>query len=101
MKIRLRNTWEYVGDDWWKWGAFLDDGGSGALKEVDSVTYFLHETFRDPVRNVKNPKSGFLMSTEGWGTFELRAVVRLKSGNSLRLKHDIQLEFNPTSGISG
>ncbi|MGH9760527.1 MAG: pYEATS domain-containing protein, partial [Blastocatellia bacterium] len=59
MKYRLRNTWDYKSDDWWEWAAFIDDGGSGDLANVNFVEYVLHETFKNPIRRVKDPKDGF------------------------------------------
>jgi transcription initiation factor IIF auxiliary subunit len=90
--LRLRNSWEHQGEDWWKWSAFLDDGGSGELGNVDRVEYVLHPSFNNPVREVSDPAGGFAMDTAGWGTFPLKAVVYTKDGKKQVLTHEVQLE---------
>lgn len=100
MTLKLRNDWTYKGDDWWEWGAFLDDGGSGELSKVESVEYVLHETFPEPVRQISAPDGAFRLNAGGWGTFELKAFVHFKDGNKTKLKHNIELQFDPTSGQS-
>src|SRR5262245_9599074 len=100
MSLKLRNTWNLKEDDWWEWEAFLDDGGSGELSNVDFVEYILHETFPDPIRRITKPDGGFRMQTAGWGTFDLKAFAHLKDGKKIKLKHEIQLEYDPKNGIS-
>ena len=100
MSLRLRNTWNYKGNDWWEWEAFLDDEGSGELSNVKFVEYVLHETFPNPIRRIDSPKGGFRLETAGWGTFDLIAFVHYKDGKKVRLKHEIQLEYEPEKGAS-
>jgi transcription initiation factor IIF auxiliary subunit len=101
MSLRLRNTWNYKGDDWWEWEAFLDDEGSGELSNVKFVEYVLHETFPNPIRRIASPAEGFRLKTSGWGTFDLKAFVHYKDGKKVRLQHEIQLEYKPEKGTSG
>lgn len=100
MKLKLRNTWRYKGDDWWEWEAFLDDGGSGDLERVSSVEYILHETFPDPIRKVKDRSGGFRLESGGWGEFGLKAFATLKDGTKKRLTHEIKLMYDPPEGVS-
>jgi transcription initiation factor IIF auxiliary subunit len=100
MSLKLRNTWNYLSDDRWEWAAFIDDGGSGELADVEFVEYVLHETFSKPIRRVHTRENGFRLDTKGWGTFELRAFVHLKNGKKLGLTHEIQLEYEPKTGTS-
>jgi transcription initiation factor IIF auxiliary subunit len=100
MSLRLRNTWDYKGKDWWKWEAFLDDDGSGELSQVQSVEYVLHETFPNPIQRIDSPVGGFRLKTSGWGTFDLIAFVYYKDGKKVRLKREIQLEYIPEKGTS-
>lgn len=100
MSLTLRNTWNYKGDDWWEWTAFVDDAGTGELENVQFVEYVLHETFPEPVRRVDTRKGGFRLDTEGWGTFDLKAFAHMKDGKKIRLKHEIQLEYEPRKGTS-
>jgi transcription initiation factor IIF auxiliary subunit len=100
MSLKLRNSWEYKGNDWWAWEAFLDDGGSGELTKVESVEYVLHPTFPKPVVTITDPKNGFVLRTSGWGTFNLTAFVNMKNGKRQKLTHLLELELEPTSGKS-
>jgi transcription initiation factor IIF auxiliary subunit len=100
LKLRLRNRWEYEGDDKWKWVAFVDDGGSGDLKKIDHVKYFLHPTFPKPVREVTQRDGGFPIATTGWGTFELLAYAHTLDGQDVKLSHELQLEYEPKAGES-
>ena len=100
MKLELKNTWNYSGDDWWKWTAFVDDSGTGDLAKVEFVEYVLHETFPEPIRRIDSRKGGFTLESEGWGTFTLKAFVHMKNGKKIRLKHDLKLEYEPKKGTS-
>jgi transcription initiation factor IIF auxiliary subunit len=101
MAIRIKNTWNYIGQDRWKWEAYIDDGGSGELNKIEFVEYVLHPTFPDPIRKVNSREDNFRMRTNGWGTFELKAFVYKKDGTKEKLEHEIQLEYEPVSGVSG
>jgi transcription initiation factor IIF auxiliary subunit len=98
--LKLRNRWRYQGGDWWQWEAFLDDGGSGQLQQVDYVEYVLHSTFPNPIRTVDEPEGGFVLKTAGWGTFTLKAFVYLREGEKLKLTHEIELARTPSEGAS-
>jgi transcription initiation factor IIF auxiliary subunit len=99
MPLKLRNRWEYKGDDWWKWEAFID-GDTGELNEISYVEYILHPTFLNPIRKIKDKTNGFLMETSGWGTFKLKAFVNKKDKTIVKLEHKIQLEYDPIKGES-
>ena len=100
MAFKLKNTWKYVGDDRWDWDAFIDDGGTGELKEVAYVEYVLHPTFRNPIRRVAQPQDNFRLQTNGWGVFELKAFIYKKDGQKEKLVHEIQLKYDPVQGVS-
>ena len=95
MDIHLHNSWDYKKDDWWEWSAYLTGPD---LPEVDRVEYILHKTFKNPVRVIKEPADGFRLDTEGWGTFELKAIVHLKDGNRQLLTHEVELKDKPKTG---
>jgi transcription initiation factor IIF auxiliary subunit len=101
MTLKLKNRWNLVRDDWWEWEAFIDDEGSGALSNVESVKYVLHPTFRDPVRVVDNPDGGFVLRTEGWGEFDLTAYVQMRDQSQEKLVHEVELKYEPPIGTSG
>lgn len=100
MTLRIRNDWKYEFEDWWKWGAFLDDSGTGDLEKVDYVEYILHPTFKNPVRKITDRGSGFRLSTSGWGVFLLRAIVHFKDGSTRNLSHSLVLRRDPATGVS-
>lgn len=100
MTLKLRNDWKYKGNDWWEWGAFLSDEGSGELSNVEFVEYVLHETFPEPIRRIDKPDDGFRLDAQGWGTFVLKAFVHFKDGKKTKLKHEIQLQYEPKMGQS-
>ena len=90
MKLQLQNSWREKDDDRWNWSAYLTGPD---VDKVDYVEYVLHPTFVDPVRKVKaGAQNGFKMETEGWGSFELKAIVHLKNGENQFLTHEIKLE---------
>jgi len=95
MNLQLHNSWEYEGDDWWSWSAYLK--GSD-LKRVDYVEYILHPSFKKPLRKVTDREGGFRLETSGWGEFDLKAVVQFKDGTATLLKHQIKLEYEPKKG---
>lgn len=101
MNLKLKNRWEYQGNDWWKWVAFIDDEGTGDLEQVDHVEYVLHETFPNPVRRVDDPTDGFALRTSGWGVFELVAFVYTDDGEKHRLSHQLEFHKEPPQGVSG
>lgn len=100
MTLKLKNTWNYNGNDWWHWEAFLDDGGSGELADVANVQYVLHETFPNPIQRIDTPENGFRLQTAGWGTFRLKAFVHFKDGSKQKLIHEIKLEYTPKKGTT-
>ena len=97
MNLQLENSWKYVGDDHWKWKAYLV--GSD-LEQVKYVEYVLHPTFSPEVVRVRDPNEGFFMETNGWGTFELKAIIHFKGGGKTTLTHDLALEYDPPQGRS-
>jgi transcription initiation factor IIF auxiliary subunit len=103
MNIKIRNTWDYVSgatDHYWIWEAFLDDGGSGELSNVDFVEYVLTPSFLDPIQKITDPQGGFRLINTSYGTFTIMAFVYTKDGRKEKLIHNLMLNINPTKGIS-
>lgn len=101
MSLRLRNRWNYQGEERWDWEVFLDDEGTGELDQVDYVEYVLHPTFSKPLVRIDNPDGGFVLRTNGWGTFTLTAFAIKKDGSREKLTHELELSYDPPQGISG
>jgi hypothetical protein len=55
------------------------------------VTYRLHPTFPNPVREVRDAASKFKLSSAGWGEFTIFADVKLKDGSALRVERWLEL----------
>jgi hypothetical protein len=79
------------GTVFYHWTAYVK-GPASQLREIQSVRYYLHETFSPSVREVSTGmEDGFPLSTGGWGTFMLRARVNFKDGSARELRHYLQL----------
>ena len=66
---------------------------------INRITYHLHHTFPNPVRNVNrtdgNPNCKLV--TWAWGKFNLRAIVEDNKGNTYEITHFLQYDkyFEP------
>jgi len=100
MNLKLKNDWNYKGDDRWDWEIYLDSDTPSVLEEVESVKYILHPTFKVPVRIINDSSQGFRLKTNGWGTFDIKAFVYLKNGKKIKLEHELELYYDPKSGTS-
>lgn len=100
MSLRLRNSWKYTGDDRWDWSVFLDDDGSGELDNVKSVEYILHPTFPKPRVVKTNRDNNFALKTNGWGVFLIRAFATMKTGEKIKLEHQLHLSYDPEEGTT-
>lgn len=99
-RLRLRNAWEILDNTSFIWKIFLTDDGSGALKDVLYVTYYLHETFEESVQCVFESQDGFSFTAEGWGVFNVRATVVFYDGDRLDLEHFLEAKHIPSKGVS-
>jgi len=61
------------------------------LDDVSAVTYFLHETFKEPVRVVRDRQTSFELRTVVWGEFNIAANVLFKDGHELKLQRYLNL----------
>ncbi len=94
--MKLKNTYQYIGGDRWDWELYLEPESTDDLSDVESVQYILHPTFNNPVRQVSDSTGGFRLKSNGWGEFETKALVRMKNGRSVKLKHHLHLEYPDT-----
>jgi YEATS family len=94
-QYELANVSTYIGNDLWRWTVFLR-APANLLSSVSYVEYTLHPTFIDRVQRVRStgdPKYPFGLTRTGWGIFEIRARVVLKTGEAKSLRH--MLVFEP------
>ena len=90
-QIIPENVAQPVGDKRWDWTIYLDASRS-TLSKIKCVEYTLHKTFNPPVRMVCDPTNGFALSSNGWGTFEVKIKIMYKDGRTEDLTH--MLKFN-------
>lgn len=92
MTLRIEQDERYTGHDRWSWAVWID-GTADELNRIESVTYYLHSTFPDPVRVIKDRRSKFRLDSAGWGTFEIKAEIRFKDGKVVRRSHNLKLHY--------
>ena len=89
MSFRITQDSEYAGNDYWKWRAWIE-GKAGELQKVEKVKWFLHPSFTPSVIVSRERASGFRLEASGWGTFLLRAELRLVDGTNETLRHHLE-----------
>jgi TIR domain/YEATS family len=92
MTLRIEQQSEYAGNDHWRWTVRLR-GRQAELDRVAKVTWLLHESFTPPVVDSDDRTTRFALHGGGWGGFDLRARVQMKSGRSLQLEHELVLYY--------
>jgi transcription initiation factor IIF auxiliary subunit len=80
-----------VSENLWDWTIFIETD-SMTLSSIQCVKYTLHPTFPEPVRTVCSPSNNFGLSTQGWGTFEIKVRVLFKDGTERRLTHQLRFQ---------
>ena len=88
--MKICQSEKYEGKDWWEWSVWLDGADVG---DVEKVTWKLHPSFPQPERVVDDASTNFRLDTAGWGTFTIKADVRLKDGTTKELKHELELHY--------
>ena len=74
MPLSIHQASTYVGGDRWRWSVWLE-GPHEELDSIDHVTYILHPTFHEPVREIRDRSPKFRLDTSGWGTFTIHAKL--------------------------
>lgn len=92
--MKIAQSEEYKGDDWWEWAVWID-GKPDEIKSIRSVSYTLHPSFRDPIRTVTDRRTKFRLEGEGWGGFVMAVRVETENGESRLLKHELELFYPP------
>jgi hypothetical protein len=95
MTLNIAQSCEQVDQGWWNWSVWLD-GPSEELDNVESVTYLLHSTFPNPVREIVDRDNAFRLDARGWGEFMIRATVLFRDGATRQLSHWLVLESGDT-----
>jgi hypothetical protein len=90
--IKIENDYEPAPKTgYYKWKVYLDVDNKVADK-IDNVTYTLHPTFYNPIRTVQNDPTGkYMLQSNGWGEFEIKADIKLKNNNVITKYHWLNL----------
>jgi hypothetical protein len=91
MSLRIAEKSRRSGEGWWEWEVWLE-GELSELDDVESVTYFLHPTFPEPLQVRTNREDAFRLRSSGWGEFKIRAKLSRRDGRHEELTHDLKLE---------
>lgn len=96
-RLQLIHTSRYLkvknGRNYYRIVVSLDPYNTEALSKVEKVVYFLHKTFRNPVREVATRETNFELRTAAWGEFTIRAEVYLKGKiEPLRLSRYLDIQ---------
>lgn len=76
---------------YYDWKVYLDNKKE-VTNKIQSVTYTLHPTFRNPIREIANDPTGqFALKSNGWGEFEIKADIKLTNGKVLTKYHWLNL----------
>ena len=92
MSYRIAQDFDYAGNDYWHWRAWIE-AEPAMMQAVDKVVWLLHPSFKRTRITTANRSSGFMLKASGWGTFRLRAEVVLNSGESRTLSKTLKLEY--------
>lgn len=91
MNIRVEQESTYTENNRWDWQIWLS-GPAEDLDRIDHVTYTLHPSFPNPVREVTSREDCFMLKSNGWGEFKIFLDVVRKDGSSEILSHALKLE---------
>lgn len=92
MTLRIAQDYEYAGDDYWHWRAWIE-GPASDLATVESVKWLLHPSFTPSVVESTDRASGFRLETSGWGTFVLKADLHRTDGSVSALHRTLKLAY--------
>ncbi len=98
MTYRIGQDFTYVGNDYWKWWAWIDSEDDPALDGIDGVVWILHPSFEKPEIRGEDRAERFRIEAAGWGTFLLRARLELRGGEERSIAKRLKLEY-PDSRI--
>jgi len=93
MSLRIDQDSQYAGRDRWQWSVWIEADEPSDLDEVKEVVWILHPSFRRSriVRKTRSTK--FKLEASGWGSFLVRAELRLNNDESLELSANLNLHY--------
>ena len=90
MAVEIKQGSQPVTSRRWNWSIKVE-GPAEELDELESVTYELHPTFKDPIRLIDDRESGFELTGTAWGEFMVHVTLRRKDGSSEERNHWLRL----------
>ena len=90
IKIITKSKPSMQRENYYVWWIYLD-AEQNIKNQIESVTYYLHSTFPDPVRTKRNRSENFKLKTTGCGEFRIKVDIHLKSGETLSKYHWLDL----------
>lgn len=92
LEIELDNTAtpDEKEEGWYFWEVFLIASDS-VLTQIQKVQYILDPSFRNPIRVIEDPIGGFRLKGKGWGEFDLKAQIFMKSGEMVLRAYRLKL----------
>lgn len=61
------------------------------IAKIESVTYYLHKSFKNNVITVDDQSNNFRLSLQVWGTFDVKADVKFKDGVLIKLERYLDI----------
>lgn len=90
QEITVRNTAIYVGGGRYDWTVSLS-GDTRALDSIRCVDYILHPSFPNPVQRTCDRSTGFALSSNGWGEFNMGVRILYRDGRETYVNHWLRL----------
>lgn len=91
-KLEFKHRSKYKGKGLFKWRVHVV-ADKQTLDSIDFVRYILHETFKNPVRDIDDKSSKFALKSQGWGNFTILILVYFKDGSVFKTKHYLKLDW--------
>jgi hypothetical protein len=89
--VRRDRTLDRDGVSYFRVRLYLDADDEAMLDRVSDVTYYLHPSFKDPLRVVRDRQTSFEVRTIIWGEFNSAAIVHFKDGTSRQLERYLNI----------
>ena len=92
MAFRIASSHTYLGNDHWKWSAWIE-ATRGDLSEIERVVWLLHPTFNRSRIETTDAASAFRLDASGWGGFRLRAELHDRRGATHEISTMLELRY--------
>jgi transcription initiation factor IIF auxiliary subunit len=93
--LKIKQEQVYQGDDWWDWSVWIT-GTPTEMENVQEVVWQLHPSFNPSSVRKSDRSNAFRLNTSGWGTFMVKADLKLRNGTTQELKHELVLLYPET-----